>query len=106
MKFIQHIPDVNTRLQLAKRGIIPVEFSFNCLRDFLRHEHIRYHTQGSQFKRFTICRDKEYELIVELTDGRTYKIGVLDGNIREIPEWGRDGSVKVRKDSSEEVLHS
>jgi len=98
MKFIQTFPDVYIRLHLAKLGVKPVEFEFVCLKDFLRHPTIRYHTQGASFKKFSICRDKLYELIVELKDGRTYKIGELEGNISEIPEWVRDNKKVAAND--------
>jgi len=89
MKFIQHLPE-NHLFELTIRGIRRVEFTFTSLRDFLGHEYIRFYTKDPNFKRFTICRDKEIELISELKDGRTFKLGVLDGDMREIPEWVRE----------------
>lgn len=86
MRFIQHFPP-EQEASLRIRGIHPVEFDFSTLKEFLNNEHIRYYTSDINFKRFTICRDAEYELISELKDGKTFKLGVLDGNITEIPEW-------------------
>lgn len=88
MRFIQHLPH-DQEISIRLRGVKPVEFDFHSLKDFLDNEHIRYYTGDVNFRRFTICRDKEYELISELKDGKTFKIGVLDGNITEIPEWVR-----------------
>lgn len=86
MKYIQYI-EPGIMWWLASMDIKPVEFEFACLREFLNHPHIRIFTGDANFKRFNICRDKEYELISVLKDGRSFKIGILDGNISEIPEW-------------------
>lgn len=87
MRFIQHI---NPRdiLWLSMRGVRPVKFEFCSLNEFLRHSFIQIIIKDTNFKRFTICRGIEHEIISELKDGKTYKIGVLDGNMSEIPEWG------------------
>ncbi len=86
MKFIQYIP-LNERIHCAKMGVVPVEFEFTSLREFNNHEFIRKLWNNDIFKRFTVCRDKEVELVAELKNGNTYKVGTLDGNIYEIPEW-------------------
>lgn len=89
MKFMQYINE-EYLLGLTLRGIKPVEFEFSCLNEFLRHPHIKYYTNDTNFKRFVICRDGHIELISELKNGMTYKIGILDGNIHEIPEWVKE----------------
>ncbi len=86
MEFIQHIEE-RIRPILAARGILPVRFKFGCLREFLRHSHIQLFTKDPDFERFVICRDSEYELISQLKSGKHYKLGVLDGDMTEIPEW-------------------
>lgn len=88
MKFIQHFPK-EQEAYLYIKGIRPVTFDFSTLKEFLNNEFIKKCTLDTNFRRFTICRDSEYELISELKDGRTFKIGVLDGNMSEIPEWVR-----------------
>lgn len=86
MKFIQYIhPWV--MWGLSNMGVKPVEFEFCSLEEFLRHPHIRIYTTDDNFKKFNLCRGSEYELISVLKNGRTCKIGVLDGDITEIPEW-------------------
>lgn len=87
MKFIQHI-DPKDILWLSMRGVRPTIFEFCSLNEFLRHPLIQIIIKDTNFKRFTICRGIEYELISELKDGKTYKIAVLDGDMSEIPEWG------------------
>ncbi len=86
MRFIQHINE-RDKFWLFSRGVKPVTFDFCSLNEFLSNSLIQILIKDKNFKRFTICRDKEYELISELKDGQTYKIGVLDGNMGEIPEW-------------------
>lgn len=72
---------------LSTMDIKPVEFDFCSLHEFLSHPHIRIFTRDANFKRFNISRGSEYELISVLKDGRSFKLGVLDGDISEIPEW-------------------
>ena len=86
MKFIQYVEE-RYIFPLKMRGVEIVTFEFCSLNEFLRNDFIKYFTRDNNFKRFTICRDQEYELISELKDGKTFKIGILDGNINEIPEW-------------------
>ncbi len=86
MKFVQTFP-IEHELAIRLRGVKPVEFEFTTLKEFLNNEHIRYYTKDVNFKRFTICRHGECELISELKNGNAYKVGVLDGDITEIPEW-------------------
>lgn len=89
MKFIQHFPP-DMEVTLAIQGIKRVEFEFRSLRDFLANEHIQRYIKDVNFRRFTICRSgSEYELISELKGegGRTFKVGVLDGDMRDVPEW-------------------
>jgi hypothetical protein len=86
MLFVQHIEEKIMPL-LAARGIKPLRFNFESLNEFLRHPFIQFFTKDKNFERFVICRDKEYELISQLKSGRHYKLGVLEGDIKEIPEW-------------------
>jgi len=87
MRFIQYIDPKNI-IWLAKMGVKPVIFDFCSLDEFMRKPLIHVVVQDTNFKRFTICRAGwEYELISELKDGKTFKLGVLDGNMNEIPEW-------------------
>ncbi len=86
MQFIQYIDEDMVPL-LAKRGIAPVRFSFCSLNEFLRHPYIQYFIKDKNFDEFVICRGAEFELISKLKSGKHYKIGVLDGNMSEIPEW-------------------
>jgi hypothetical protein len=73
---------------LAEKNINPVKFNFRSLNEFLNHEFIRYFTKDALFSEFVLCRGySENELIVKKKDGTHYKIGFLDGNISEIPEW-------------------
>lgn len=95
MKFIQYF-EPRYELALAERGVWKIKFDFCSLNEFKRHPHIQYYIRDPNFKRFTICRDKEYELISELKDGKTYKIGILDGNLSEIPEWNPEGTDKEK----------
>jgi hypothetical protein len=84
--FVQYIEDIMIS-RLSARNIKPVRFTFNDLHSFLSNEFIRRITDDPNFKEFVICRDLEYELIVKLKSGVHHKIGILDGNISEIPEW-------------------
>lgn len=87
MRFAQHIDPKNIPW-LAKIGVKPIVFDFCSLNEFMRQPLIQIVTKDLNFKRFTICRAGwEYELISELKDGKTFKLGVLDGNMNEIPEW-------------------
>lgn len=96
MKFIQHIP-LYERVHCAKMGVVPLEFEFTSLRDFNYHPFIRRLWDNNIFKRFTICRHGEYELIAELKNGHTFLIGVLEGNISEIPEWQSKENVLLKE---------
>jgi hypothetical protein len=86
MEFIQHIEE-RVKPILALRGISPVRFKFSCLREFLRNHHIQFFTKDTNFEKFVISRGSEYELISKLKNGKHYKLGILDGDIKEIPEW-------------------
>jgi len=87
MRFIQHIDPKNI-IWLSKIGVKPIVFDFCSLNEFMRQPLVKIVTKDLNFKRFTICRSGwEYELISELKDGKTFKLGVLDGNMNEIPEW-------------------
>lgn len=86
MRFIQYI-DPLCMVELAKKGVFGFEFDFCSLNEFLGHPRIRFYTRDSNFKRFVLCRGKENEVISELKDGRTFKLGVIDGDMSEIPEW-------------------
>jgi hypothetical protein len=86
MRFIQYIPPF-VALELAKRKIFSFEFNFCSLNEFLGHPRIQFFTRDKNFKRFVLCRGQEIEVISELKDGRSCKIGVLDGDMSEIPEW-------------------
>lgn len=86
MRYIQYI-EPWIMWWLNTMDIKPVEFEFGSLHEFLSHPHIRIFTRDTNFKRFNICRGSEYELISVLKDGRSFKLGVLDGDISEIPEW-------------------
>jgi len=82
---------------LQARGINPVRFNFESLEEFLRHPHIKFFTSDPNFERFVICRGSEYELISKLKSGKHYKLGVLDGNISEIPEWCGEKIIVAKK---------
>ena len=87
MRFVQYIEEAMIPI-LSKRNVKPVIFDFCALNEFLNHEFIRYFTADSIFSEFVICRGySENELIVKRKDGSHHKIGVLDGDIKEIPEW-------------------
>lgn len=87
MMFVQYIEDSMLPV-LAERKIKPVRFDFSCLREFLNNSFIRYFTKDPNFSEFVICRNySENELIVKLKSGVHHKIGFLDGDISEIPEW-------------------
>lgn len=94
MKYIQYI-EPGIRWWVASMDIKPVEFEFSSLHEFLSHPHIRIFTNDTNFKRFNICRGSEYELISVLKNGRHCKLGVLDGDISEIPEWNPGLIVRV-----------
>lgn len=98
MIFIQYIEEKMMPILLAQK-IKPVRFNFESLTEFLNHEFIRIFTADINFSEFVICRGySENELIVKLKDGRHHKIGFLDGNITEIPEWcGQKIIVSTRK---------
>jgi len=102
MKFIQYI-DPLVAVSLAKRGIFAFEFNFCSLKEFLGHPRIRFFTRDSNFKRFVLCRGKEIEVISELKDGRTFKLGVIDGDINEIPEWNPNKSEETTTKESIDV---
>ena len=73
---------------LAERKINPVKFNFSSLNEFLNNDFIRYFTKDPLFSEFVLCRGyAENELIIKRKDGTHHKIGLLDGNISEIPEW-------------------
>jgi hypothetical protein len=86
MLFVQYIEERVLPI-LQERGIKPVRFNFGSLREFLNHSHIRFFTRDPNFERFVISRGSEYELISKLKSGKHYKLGTLDGDITEIPEW-------------------
>lgn len=86
MLFVQHIDEKIMPL-VAARGIKPVRFNFESLNEFLRNPFIQFFTKDKNFRRFVICRDNEYEIISELKCGRLHKLGVVEGDITEIPEW-------------------
>lgn len=93
MKFIQYI-DPLVVVSLAARGIFAFEFDFCSLNEFLDNSRIRFYTRDKNFKRFVVCRGVENELISELKCGRSYKLGVIDGDIYEIPEWNLNKPVE------------
>ena len=73
---------------IFQKNIKPVKFEFSSLHDFLNNEFIRYFTKDPLFCEFVLCRSyAENELIVKRLDGKHYKIGLIDGDIKEIPEW-------------------
>lgn len=87
MIFIQYIEDKMIPI-LAMRNIKPVIFNFTSLHEFLNHEFIRFFTKDTDFSEFVICRTySENELIIKRKNGEHHKIGFLDGDIKEIPEW-------------------
>ncbi len=87
MVFVQYIEEKMVPI-LASRNIKPVKFNFGALNEFLNHEFIRFFTGDHRFAEFVICRNySENELIVKFKSGEHHKIGYLDGDITEIPEW-------------------
>lgn len=87
MIFIQYIEEKMIPI-LAERNINPVKFNFGSLREFLNNEFIRFFTRDPNFSEFVICRNYSgNELIVKFKSGNHHKIGLLDGDIKNIPEW-------------------
>lgn len=87
MLFVQYIEEKMIPILLSE-NIKPVRFNFCSLHEFLNHEFIRYFTGDPHFSEFVICRNySENELIVKRKNGEHHKIGFLDGDITEIPEW-------------------
>lgn len=87
MVFIQYIEEKMLAI-LAERNIKPVMFNFGSLYEFLNNEFIRFFTADSNFSEFVICTGySDNELIVKLKSGVHHKIGFIDGDIKEIPEW-------------------
>ena len=98
MVFIQYIEEKIMPI-LSSRNIKPVMFNFASLNEFLNNEFIRFFTSDPDFSEFVICRNySENELIVKRKNGEHHKIGFLDGDITEVPEWsGKKILVAVNK---------
>jgi len=99
MIFLQYIEEKMMPI-LAREKIKPVKFNFNSLGDFLNNEFIRRFTKDHNFSEFVICRGYcENELIVKLKSGVHHKIGFIDGDIKEIPEWSGQKIIVATKKS-------
>ena len=99
MIFVQYIEERMIPI-LALNNIKPVKFNFSALNEFLNHEFIRFYTGDYNFSEFVICRNySENELIVKFKSGQHHKIGFLDGDITEIPEWSGQKIIVATKKS-------
>jgi hypothetical protein len=99
MFFLQYIEEKMLPI-LAARNIKPVKFNFSSLNEFLNNEFIRFFTRDPRFSEFVICRNySENELIVKFKTGDHHKIGFLDGDIIEIPEWSGQKIIVATKKS-------